>query len=94
MTSERFSIMLIIRRTIGRIYDKAVLWSSAKIFALGLAVFVSLPKRQRMSHNNGVAATGMLRIVDDPTFPGHEFFGPGTVYPCRIRHAQHFDQVL
>jgi hypothetical protein len=87
MTSERFSIMLIIRRTIGRIYDKAVLWSSAKIFALGLAVFVSLPKRQRMSHNNGVAATGMLRIVDDPTFPGHEFFGPGKVYPCRIRHA-------
>ena len=47
MTSERFSIMLIIRRTIGRIYDKAVLWSSAKIFALGLAVFVSLPKMIR-----------------------------------------------
>jgi hypothetical protein len=28
-----------------------------------------------------------LRIVDDPRFPGHAFFAPGKVYPCRIRHA-------
>jgi hypothetical protein len=87
MKTERFSLLLVIRRTIGRAFDKAVLWLYAKTFALMLAIFLCLPKRQRMSHNNGIAATGTLRIIDDPRFPAHEFFGPGKVYPCRIRHA-------
>ena len=87
MTSDRFSLTLVIRRTIGRIFDQAVLWLYAKVFALMLAAFLSLPKRQRMSHNNGVAATGTVCVVDDPRFPAHEFFRPGKVFPCRIRHA-------
>ncbi len=74
-------------RMIGRAYDKAVLWIYAKTFGLMLAIAVALWKRQRMSHNNGIAATGVLRIVDDPQFPAHEFFAPGKTYPCRIRHA-------
>ena len=85
--TERPSLLLVIQRLIGRAYDKAELWLAAKLFALMLAVFIALPKRQRMSHNNGIAAAGVLRIVDDPQFPAHTFFAPGKIYPCRIRHA-------
>lgn len=67
--------------------DKLVLWVSAKLFGLLLAVFVSLPNRERMSHNNGIAATGTLRIVENPEFPAHDFFAPGKAFPVRIRHA-------
>ena len=56
MKTERFSLLLVIRRTIGRAFDKAALWLYAKMFALMLAIFLCLPKRQRMSHNNGIAA--------------------------------------
>jgi arachidonate 5-lipoxygenase len=87
MTIDRLSPLPVTRRPIGIAFDKAVLWLYAKVFALGLAVFLSFPKRQRMSHNNGIAASGTLRIVDDPHFPAHAFFSPGKVYPCRIRHA-------
>jgi hypothetical protein len=87
MKTGRVSLPLTIRRMIGRALDKATLWLYAKVFALMLAVFLCLPKRQRMSHNNGIAASGALRIVDDPRFPAHEFFAAGRVYPCRIRHA-------
>ena len=47
----------------------------------------SFVRRRRMSHENGVAARGRVRIVDDPTFPAHDFFTPGREWPCRIRHA-------
>jgi arachidonate 5-lipoxygenase len=40
-----------------------------------------------MSHNNGIAAIGWLKIVDDQKFPPHDFFTPGAQYPVRIRHA-------
>jgi hypothetical protein len=87
MKTEWFSLMLVIRRALGRVYDKAELWVYAHGLALMLALFLSLPNRRRMSHDNGIAATGTLRIVDDPQFPAHGFFAPGKVYPCRIRHA-------
>jgi hypothetical protein len=87
MKSEKFSLALVIRRSLRRFVDQAVLWFYAKAFALMLALFLCLPKRQRMSHNNGIGATGTVRIVDHPQFPEHEFFAPGKVYPCRIRHA-------
>lgn len=47
----------------------------------------SFVRRRRMSHENGVAARGRVRIVDNPTFPAHDFFTPGREFPCRIRHA-------
>ena len=56
MKTERFSLLLVIRRAIGSAYDKTELWVCAKGFALMLAIFLCLPKRQRMSHNNGIAA--------------------------------------
>ena len=72
---------------IGALIDKFVLWFVSKAFGLLLAIFVSFPYRQRMSHNNGIAGVGSLRIVDAPERPAHEFFAPGKVYPLRIRHA-------
>jgi arachidonate 5-lipoxygenase len=42
---------------------------------------------RRMSHENGIAVRGRVRIVDNPTFPAHEFFTPGREFAARIRHA-------
>lgn len=70
-----------------RLFDMVVLWIYAKLFGLMLALFLCFPKQQRMSHNNGIAATGKLRIVDHPEFPENEFFTPGREFPVRIRHA-------
>lgn len=71
----------------GRRVDKFILWALAKGFGLGLALFLGLLKRQRMSHNNGIAARGRAAIVDNPEFPEHEFFRAGRPFPVRIRHA-------
>jgi len=72
---------------LGELVDKIILWFYAKSFALLIAVFVSFRGRQRMSHNNGVAGEGWLKIVDTPEFPDHPFFTRGTQFPIRIRHA-------
>lgn len=70
-----------------RCVDRIVLWSIAKTFGVLLAVFLCFPKRQRMSHNNGIAARGTFKVVPDPKFPPHAFFSPGKEFPLRIRHA-------
>jgi arachidonate 5-lipoxygenase len=62
------------------------LWFWGKFFILLIALGSGL-RRRRMSHNNGVAGRGTIRIVDDQQFPPTEFFEPGRVFPCRIRHA-------
>ena len=67
MKTEQFSLLLVIRRAIGGAYDKAELWVYAKGFALMLAIFLCLPKRQRMSHNNGIAATGTMLARNNQT---------------------------
>jgi hypothetical protein len=72
---------------LGELVDKIVLWIYAKSFALLIAIFVSLRGRERMSHNNGIAGEGWLKIVDDPEFPEHPFFEKGKQFPIRIRHA-------
>ncbi|GAA4466414.1 hypothetical protein GCM10023189_48430 [Nibrella saemangeumensis] len=81
------TIWRIIRNWIRAVIDKTILWFTARMFGLGLAVFLSFPKRERMSHNNGVAGSGTVRIVDDPEFPDHEFFEAGRIFPVRVRHA-------
>ncbi|MBX2868449.1 MAG: hypothetical protein KTR18_07215 [Acidiferrobacterales bacterium] len=73
--------------TIGRWIDKFILWALAKFFGLALAILMGLKTRQRMSHNNGIAARGSLRIVDQPQFPEHDFFAAGREFPATIRHA-------
>lgn len=70
-----------------RVKDKIILWILAKLFGLFIAVMVSFPKRSRMSHNNGIAGVGWLKIVDNPEWPEHEFFQPGRKFPIRVRHA-------
>ena len=87
MKTESLSFADLVGLWLGRAFDKAQLWLYAKLFALMLVLFICLPKRQRMSHNNGIAGSGAIRIVDDPQFPAHPFFAAGKVYPCRIRHA-------
>jgi len=67
--------------------DKFVLWLTAKFFAIMIAVLISFKGRARMSHNNGIAGDGELKIVDDPQFPEHDFFEAGRTFPVRIRHA-------
>ncbi len=40
-----------------------------------------------MSHQNGIVARGSVRIVDDLAIPDTDFFRPGRVFACRLRHA-------
>jgi arachidonate 5-lipoxygenase len=42
---------------------------------------------RRATHSFGVGARGTVTVVPRPAFPDHEFFTPGRVFPCRIRHA-------
>lgn len=70
-----------------RIGDYLLLWLLARLLGLFLALFLSFPFRKRMSHDNGIAATGKLRIVSQPDFPAHAFFAPGREFPLRIRHG-------
>jgi arachidonate 5-lipoxygenase len=66
--------------------DKQILRAST-VGILALVTQNSLTRRQRMSHEHGVAGVGRLRIVDRPTFPDHDFFRPGREFPVRLRHA-------
>lgn len=70
-----------------RLYDKFVLWWYSTFFCWALVIVQSLIRRRKMSHNNGIAAAGRLRIVDNPQFPAADFFEPGREFPCRVRHA-------
>ncbi len=69
------------------IFDKIILWHTAKFFGFLIAAFLSFPKRNRMSHDNGIAGLGNLKIVDNPEFPEHDFFKAGRTFPIRVRHA-------
>jgi catalase len=69
------------------VWDKIYLWMFSQLFSLAIALMLSLPKRKRMSHDNGIGGSGQLTIVKNQKFPSHPFFTPGKVYPARIRHA-------
>lgn len=77
-----FQILLI---KIKLLWERFVLWLVCKFFVTML-LLLSL-KRYRMSHNNGIAGSGWLKIVDNPDIPKHDFFESGKTYPLRIRHA-------
>ena len=68
-------------------FNRFILWLYTKGFTLVLTIFGSLFARTRMSHNNGIGATGKVTIVDNPAFILHPFFEQNKVLPCRIRHA-------
>lgn len=52
-----------------------------------LVALNSVSSRQRMSHENGIACRGMVRVVDEPDIPEHDFFVPGRQFRCRVRHG-------
>ncbi len=43
--------------------------------------------KKRMSHENGIALRGRLRIAADARMPEHDFFEQGRTFACRIRHG-------
>lgn len=40
-----------------------------------------------MSHDNGIAGTGRIRLLDNAAYPANEFFQPGREFSCRCRFA-------
>lgn len=70
-----------------RLKDRFILWLYTWSFNLILTLVGSIMYRARMSHNNGIGATGSFRVTPDPALPLHPFFEPGKVFPCTIRHA-------
>jgi catalase len=67
--------------------DSCVLWLFSRFFTMLIALFLSLPKRNRMSHDNGIAGTGKARILSNPLIPENDFFVPGREFPLRVRQA-------
>lgn len=68
------------------VWKRFELWFWGKLFILLVAMGCG-SRGRRMSHNQGMAGRGKLRIVDNPAFPETEFFEPGKEFPCRIRHG-------
>ncbi len=87
MLAKEHTVFRLIRNWLSERVDKLVLWCTSVSFSFMIGVFLSFFARSRMSHNNGIGATGRLQVVDDPTFPAHSFFPPGKQFPARIRHA-------
>lgn len=87
MESTSVTVKHIARSGIHRFWDKIYLWMFSQVFSLAIALMLSLPKRKRMSHDNGIGGSGQITIVKNQKFPAHPFFPPGKVYPARIRHA-------
>ena len=68
------------------LWERFRLWFWGKFFIFLIALGAG-SRRRRMSHNQGTAGRGKLRIVDNPQFPETEFFEPGREFPCRLRHG-------
>ena len=68
------------------IYDRLLL--ALVTFVVTLLISAnSLFGKVRMSHENGIALRGRLRIAADVRMPEHEFFEQGRTFACRIRHG-------
>lgn len=68
------------------IYDRCVL--ALVTFVVTLLISAnSLFGKVRMSHENGIALRGRLRIAADARMPEHDFFEQGRSFACRIRHG-------
>jgi len=87
MSSHRIPIYKSLLTAAHRVFGMIYLWLATKAFTGVLTIFGSILYRTKMSHNNGIAATGSIRFVDNPEFPLHPFFEPGKTLPCRVRHA-------
>ncbi|MEO7175360.1 MAG: hypothetical protein ABIV51_05855 [Saprospiraceae bacterium] len=72
---------------LGEKRDLLVLWLTAKLTGVMIALMYSVKRKKRMSHDNGISGIGTVHMVENQSFPPHEFFAPGKSYPIRIRHA-------
>jgi catalase len=75
------------KSSIGKLIDRIELFFVSHIFGLTIAVMMGLKSRERMSHNNGIAAKGTFTFDLDPAIPPHPFFVQGKEYPCQVRHG-------
>ncbi len=87
MKTNRIPIFSSLVTGIKRFFGLTLLWLATKAFTWALTLFGSIMARKKMSHNNGIAANGSIRFIDNPGFPLHPFFVPGRTLPCRVRHA-------
>ena len=85
--AKKQSLLASIYKRIKEFFAKIYLWIFSNFFTWIIVLTLSLTKRKRMSHDNGIGATGKITIVKNPTFPPHKFFSPGRVFDARIRHA-------
>ena len=72
---------------IGKIWDYFLLKITARVFAIMIAVKIGLQSRERMSHNNGIGASGKFICNPDPELPSNDFWIAGKEFPLKIRHA-------
>lgn len=75
------------KSTIGRLIDRFQLFMTAHFFGLAIAIGMGLKTRERMSHNNGIAAKGTFTFDLDPAIPSHPFLEQGKKITCQVRHA-------
>ena len=54
---------------------------------VGMLSVNSLSTRERMSHENGLCGQGVIRVLDEPGIPSHDFFTPGRTFQARLRHS-------
>jgi arachidonate 5-lipoxygenase len=87
MKSNRTPFLKSLGTAFHRLFGITILWVFTKAFTWALTIVGSIISRTKMSHNNGIAAVGSIRFVDNPGFPLHPFFEPGKTLPCRVRHA-------
>jgi catalase len=75
------------RSSVGRFIDQLELKVVSHLFGFAIAIGMGIKARQRMSHNNGIAAKGTFTFDLDPAIPQHPFLVEGKVMPCQVRHA-------
>jgi catalase len=85
--SKKHSVSQSIYLRLRGLGSKIHLWFFSVFFVWVIVLTVSLFRRKRMSHDNGIGASGKITIEKDQDFPPHEFFVPGKIFPARIRHA-------
>ncbi len=83
---KKFSMYRVFINWLKSTWDKFYLWFFCRFFTFFIAIALGL-RGIRMSHNNGIAGKGRLKIVDDLDLPNNDFFKPGHEFNIRVRHA-------
>lgn len=91
LLSGVLEFFLAIARGLWAVLRTVAHWLQLRLYAWSAILLIclrSLFTRERMSHVNGVAARGRVRLLDDLSgIPANDFFQPGRVFPARCRFA-------